>query len=104
MPVESAADRAAFVSADDFGVAATWVSAGGSATVNGIFDAEYQLLTTALLDEGQEGATPVLHCRTADIPADAAHGDTVTIDSTDYTAVEFKPDGTGMSLVRLQEA
>jgi hypothetical protein len=41
--------------------------------------------------------------RSSDIPAQAAHGDMLTIDARSYHAVEFKPDGTGMTVVRLQE-
>lgn len=103
MPVETDADRALFLDNDEFGLAVTWTSAAGSVSFSAIFDAEYQLLDVPTLDAGAEGAGPQIHCRTSDLPADAAQGDGVTVDGTAYQAVELKPDGTGMTIVRLQE-
>ncbi len=104
MAVETDADRAIFVSADDFGVAVTWTLAGGgSSTFDAIFDAEYQLLAP-MRDEGMEGSTPMLTVRASDLPALAAHGDTATVSGTAYRVVEIMPDGRGMASVRLMEA
>jgi len=104
MPVETDADRAIFVDDGDFAVAIIWTHAGGTATFTAIFDADYQLLTSPFLDGGAEGAGPQIMARSSDIPAQAAHGDAVTIEGREYRVVEFKPDGTGMSVVRLQNA
>lgn len=105
MPVETDADRALFVDADEFGASVSWqVGVAAAVTVSGIFDADYNLLTNPLLDEGMEGASPRLLLPSADLPAGAGHGDTLTIAAVSYTVVEIKPDGTGMSEVRLQEA
>jgi hypothetical protein len=46
--------------------------------------------------------------RSSDIPADAAHKDLVKVTSQivgekNYNVLEFQPDGTGMTVVRLQE-
>lgn len=108
MPVETDADRLAFLDDDEFGVVARWTSAGGSVDLPAIFDAEYQLLTVPLIDGGAEGTGPQILCRDADVPADAAHDDAVTLrpdtaKAKAYSVVEFKPDGTGMTTVRLQE-
>lgn len=104
MPVETDADRAIFVDDDDFAVPVSWVHAGGTANFSAIFDAEYQLIASPFLDGGAEGAGPQILARSSDIPATAAHGDAVTVNATAYRVVEFKPDGTGMTVVRLQEA
>lgn len=104
MPVETDSDRAVFIDDDDFAVPVSWVHAGGTATFSAIFDAEYQLIASPFLDGGAEGAGPQILARSSDIPASAAQGDSVTVKATVYTAVEFKPDGTGMTVVRLQEA
>ena len=104
MPVETDADRAIFVDADEFGAACTWNRAGSDSVFSVIFDEEYQLLTAELLDAGVEGSGPQIQCRTSDLPSGAAQGDAVSIDGTGYVAVEIKPDGTGMTVVRLQEA
>ena len=102
MAVETAADRAIFVSADDFGVAASYTPAGGSAsTVNGIFDNEY-----FATDAGGEVAfalqQPMFHCRTADVPS-AAEGDAIRVSGVDYTVRNVRPDGTGMTMLMLEE-
>jgi len=102
MAVETAADRAIFLNTDDFGVAASYTPAGGSATtVNGIFDNEY-----FETDAGGEVAfalqQPMFHCRTADV-ASAAEGDAITISGTDYIVRNVRPDGTGMTMLMLEE-
>lgn len=115
MPVESASDRALFVSREEFGAIAVWRTADGlTATFDAIFDDEYQLLASDVLEEGMEGSTPHLLCRSGDLPAGAAQDDLVQISRLDefgatvpvgtYNAVEFRPDGTGMTDVRLREA
>ena len=103
MPVETDADRALFLDAEDFGAEVSWTHAGGTSTITGIFDAEYQLLSSPFLDAGAEGSGPQLIVRSADVPAQAKQKDTVTVSAKTYRVVEFKPDGTGMTVVRLQE-
>jgi hypothetical protein len=97
MAVETAADRAAFVNSDEFGLAATYTAAGGApATVNGIFDNPFAALDFA---EGVaiQSTNPVLLVATADLPAGAAGGDvdTVAIAGTTYLVREVQPDLTG---------
>lgn len=111
MPVETAADRAAFVNADEFGVAVAWDRAGTVSTFDAIFDADYQLLATAFDEGGQEGAAPQIVCPSSSLPFGAAHKDTLTVTNPEtlaligtYRVVEIKPDGTGMTTVRLQES
>lgn len=107
MAVESAADRLAFLSPDDFGVTATYVPAhqGATALINGIFDNEY-----VEVDMGGEASVasrqPVFICRTADIAATSGggeEGDWLIIDEVSYKARDFKPDGTGMTVIVLEE-
>jgi len=100
MAVETEADRLLFVDGDEFAVAVVW----GASSFTAIFDAEYQLLVTPLVDGGVEGSGPQILARSSDIPVGAAQGDALTVDGRSYKAVEFKPDGTGMTTVRLQEA
>lgn len=109
MAVESDDDRHMFVAEDDFGVSVSWTHSGGTATFPAIFDAEYQLVTSPFLDGGVEGNTPQIQVCSSDIPATAAQGDTLVVNpgtakAASYSVVEFKPDGTGMTVVRLQEA
>jgi len=102
MAVETAADRAIFLSTGDFGVAASYTPSGGvAATVNGIFDNEY-----FETDAGGEVAfalqQPMFHCRTADVSS-AAEGDAITISGTNYIVRNVRPDGTGMTMLMLEE-
>lgn len=105
MAVETDADRAVFVNGDEFGQAVTWTKKGGVAVqFSAIFDSEYRLLTSALLEEGAEGSAPVLLCRSSDLPAGAANDDSVQVAGASYRVIEIRPDGTGMCEVRLMEA
>lgn len=69
-----------------------------SVTVNGIFDNDY--LTAMGVTAG---TGPVLFCAAADVTS-AGQGDAVTVNATSYTITGIEPDGTGMVLLRLQEA
>jgi len=100
VPVESAADRAAFVNPDEFGLAATYtLAAGGQSTVNGVFDeaaAEGVDRNAALA-----ARTVMFECRTADLPSGAAAGDTVTVGARKFRVIEIGPDQDGMTDVAL---
>lgn len=78
----------------DFGVVATV----DGASVRGIFDNDF--LTTLGVTAG---TGPVLLCAAADVTG-ADQGDAVTINATAYTITAREPDGTGLVLLRLQEA
>lgn len=103
MPIENDADRRLFLQDDDFAVPVLWDRAGVVSAFSALFDSEYALIASPFLEGGAEGASPQLHCCDADLPAGRAHGDTVTVNGGNYAAVEFKPDGTGMTTVRLRE-
>ena len=101
MAVESAADLASFFDLDEFAVPVTWQSAAGSAQLPAIFDAEH-LAVSGLGEVEVSSAAPQIVCRAADLPADAAQGDTVTIDGTSYAVRDIRPDGTGVVTVMLE--
>lgn len=99
MAVESAADRLAFLSADEFGATATI----GGTSVSGILDTE-----SAEIDFGDGlvdhvAAMPRFECRSADVSG-VAQGDEVTISGTTYTVADIRADGTGMTVLHLSEA
>jgi hypothetical protein len=105
MGIETEEDRAVFVSADDFGVSATWTSASAtSPAFDCIFDDTFLALSAGDIDFTAEGGAISIMMRASDLPSDADHNDTVTIGPSTYKVVEFKPDGTGMVSVRLMEA
>lgn len=105
MAVESAADRATFLSADDFGVTATFTHSGGSATaVIGIFDNDYLDLEV----EGEVGIasrSPRFVCRTSDLDdaGGANDGDSLVVSGVTYKVRIVKPDGTGMTEMKLEK-
>ena len=105
MPVESAADRLAFLSPDEFGDEASYMPAGGAATagIAGIFDNPSLSIATgdgaAVID-----ARPTFYCRSADLPAEAQGGgvgDTLLVRGVAYGVANIEPDGTGFALIAL---
>lgn len=102
MPVESDADRLAFLA--DFDDPATYTPEGGSAvSLKGIFDAEHEV--AAEFDGpggGVSSSRPQFVCRTADVAANPVGGRLV-VGTTAYTIVDHWPDGTGMSTLILEK-
>jgi hypothetical protein len=99
MPFEE--DLTPFFSESDFAHAATFTPSGGSAvTVNGIFDAEY----AAVEGDGQvaiASTMPVFQCRSVDAPD--AYNATLVVAGATYRVVEVKPDGTGVTMLVLED-
>ena len=103
MAVESAADRLAFLNPDEFGVEASYTLDGGPAvTINAIFDAEHTLAGIGDIDAAT--VEPQAVVRTADLPEGHGDGDTFTLNGTAYTVRFPEPDGTGMTVLRLEKA
>jgi hypothetical protein len=107
MAVETAADRAVFLAADDFGVEAVYTPAGGAAgpTFCGLFDAP--TISVAVGDEAETlDARATFFCRAADLPegAEGGAGDTITLGDATYEVAAIEPDGQGMTLLRLARA
>lgn len=104
MPVETAADRNVFLSAAEFGVAATYTPVGQSARmINGIFDAAWQDLNVGL-ELGVNGVSPRILVAEADLVSGGRRGDTFTINGKTYITKDPQPDGTGMVNCLLREA
>lgn len=111
MPAESAADRLALLSVDEFGETATYSpAAGAAAALRGIFNDPH--LGVAL--EGGEARTsdsqPTFTVRAADLPAGAAGGDagdTLALAAGDlhgaatYAVIDIQRDGAGMATLIL---
>lgn len=90
-----------FIDTNDFGVEAAFTPSGGSAvTIKGIYDDDY----VAIDGEGMvqvSGSTPVFHCKTSDVSN--AYQGTLVVNSKTYEIVEVKPDGTGMTMLVLED-
>jgi hypothetical protein len=117
MPVETAADRLAFLNVDEFGVEATYrPSIGGlSWVIQGIFDSD-----ASVIEVGGEvpvqSRRPRLVCRVDDITDGGNENDTVTLSSAQllaagldtnaagtYRVIVVQPDGTGMVELALEK-
>lgn len=105
MAIESDADRALFLDADEFGVSVTYRKKGTftDLTLAAIFDAEHSL---AGFGDGSDVASvaPQVLMRTADLPSGHGDGDSVTIAGTAYLVRYREPDGTGMTVLKLEKA
>lgn len=104
MSIETAADRAVFVAAADFGALATYTAAGGGVVsgIAGIFSRPS--IEIAIGGLGSLDAKPTFFCTEADLPAAAAGGDVDTLlvaGEGTFKVTALKPDGTGMVLIVL---
>lgn len=105
MAIESAADRAMFLDADEFGVTATYRKYGTATDIpiTGIFDAEHSVGAIGG-DIEIASVSPQFLARSADLPSGAADRDSVTVDGTAYKVRFVEPDGTGMTVLKLEKA
>ncbi len=95
-------DIDAFFATDVFGQMATYTRFGyPSVSIPVIFDASGSVATLADGTEYETTAPKVL-CRTEDV-RNAAHGDTVTVDSKAYKVIGISPDGAGVTTLTLSE-
>jgi len=92
-----------YFSTDFFAVSATYTAQGTGATpqtITGIFTKEY--IDDAGGAIGVEGNVPVFHTKTASVP-NATQGDSLVIGSTTYKIANVQPDGTGETVLILEE-
>ncbi|WBL75601.1 hypothetical protein I3J27_21450 [Bradyrhizobium xenonodulans] len=104
MSIESAADRAVFLNADEFGAEGIYTRAAGAASdpFSGIFDRPS--ISTDLNQVASIDARPTFFCRMADLPgaADGDAGDQLAVTGEGaFEVVSIEPDGQGMALLRL---
>lgn len=69
-------------------------------TIIGIFDNEF--ISAVEGEIGVESTAPQVLVKSLDITS-SAHGQTMTIEGTDYKIIGIQPDGTGTSIVLLSE-
>lgn len=76
------------------------VTVGGT-DITAIVDTEYSALNLGI---GIESSDPQITCKTSDVSS-AQHGTAVTMRSASYTVSgPPEPDGTGMTVLKLEEA
>lgn len=105
MTVESDADRATFVDADDFGVAVTWSRDGVPSTFSAQFSRPSRLIE-GLGEVDMVDREARLICRTIDLPTGAAEDDPVAIagESASFLCRAIRPTGDGMAFIELARA
>lgn len=86
-----AEDLGVFFSTDEFADSVTY----NGSTLIGIFDNAY------FETEGIQGSQPVFTCPTASVP-NALHGDELVRNGVTYRVVGVEPDGTSLTLLRLE--
>lgn len=96
-------DLSVFFDTDDFAVSAAFTprTGGSSTTIKGIFDKEY-----VAVGDGAEVAVaatqPIFQTATSGISN--ARGGSLVVAGITYTIVEVKPDGTGTTMLVLEDA
>lgn len=101
MPVESPADRLAFLT--DFNESATYTPTVGDAfALQGIFDVPFDLAGDDGVGPGVASGAPQFHCRAIDLPAHPV-GDALAFGGTSYVVRRAEPDGTGMTILYLEK-
>lgn len=100
---ESPADQASFFVQDDWAVQARWQPKIGAPTmVVGIFDAEHvEVEVDTESGVAIESVNPVFNMTTASMP-EVQESDGLRIEEVDYVVREIRPDGTGVSMLRLE--
>lgn len=110
MAIETDADRLLFLDPEEFGAVAIWTTASGAKpAISCIYDDSFVALSAGDLEFTQEGGRLQLTMRSADVPADANVKNSITVSSEaigtkTVKVMEFQPDGTGVTIVRVQEA
>lgn len=101
-PVETAADRASFFDATEFGN----VGEVRGEPIEGLFDEPSEFLD-GLAPVGIGSTNPTFLCQTTDLPTDLEEGEPITITRADDSEFEgevatVEPDGQGMTLLGLR--
>ena len=81
---------------EQFGVAVTLPD---QTEIAGLFDEEY----VGVGDIPIESSGPAVTCRTSDL-SDVTHGASLVIEAITYTIRAVQPDGTGITVLRLEKA
>lgn len=112
MPIETDDDRAIFLDPEDFGAVVEWPE-GSLIFVNGVFDDTAISLSAGDLEFAQTGGSMQVLMRSIDMPISASHGDEIAVGTgleagalvgaRSYRVLEIQNDGTGMTVVRLEE-
>lgn len=91
-----------FFDEEQHGETATWTPASGDAkSIAGIFNHEFS--ENSLGTAGAESTTPIFVCQASKVP-NIAQGDTLTINSQNYSVRQVEPDGQGVVALVLEKS
>ena len=100
MALETAQDLLNFFDTETHGSNATVTINGSASTISVIINKEYFAIAGESVDV--DGTQPVVTCRSTDVTG-IDTSDTIVIDAVTYNIVNIQPDGTGMTVLILQE-
>ena len=100
MALETAQDLENFFDTETHGTSATVTINGTGSSINVIINKEYFAIAGESVDV--DGTQPVVTCRSSDVSG-IDTDDTITIDSVTYNIVNIQPDGTGVTVLILQD-
>jgi|TARA_Y100000289_G_scaffold41463_1_gene41095 hypothetical protein len=100
MALETAQDLENFFDTETHGSTATVTINGTGSSISVIINKEYFAIAGESVDV--DGTQPVVTCRSSDVTG-IDTDDTITIDSVTYNIVNIQPDGTGITVLILQD-
>jgi hypothetical protein len=101
MAVETQRDRLSMLGVGDWGVRAKYQSKGKRFDIIGIFDNDYIGVNVAEQSEFASSA-PMFYIETNSLPCAPAIGDKLILHDDIYTIRNFRPDGTGITILQLE--
>jgi hypothetical protein len=101
MALENNQDLLNFFDPETHGKNASITISGTASSIKVILNKEYFEIPGETVDV--DGSQPIVHCRSSDVTGvDSA--DTIVIDTVNYNIKSVQPDGTGVTILILQEA
>lgn len=100
MAVESKLDRLSMLSLGDWGVRAVYRNKGKRFDIIGIFDNDYAGVNVAEVEFAS--SAPMFYIESSTLPCKPIIGDRLYIADDVYTVRNFRPDGTGMTVLQLE--
>ncbi len=100
MSLETAQDLLNFFDTDTHGISASVTIDGTATSISVILNKEYFAIAGESVDV--DGTQPVVTCRSSDV-AGIDTSDTIAISGITYNIVNIQPDGTGMTVLILQD-
>lgn len=100
MALETAQDLENFFDTETHGTSATVTINGTDSSINVIINKEYFAIAGESVDV--DGTQPVVTCRSSDVTG-VDTDDTITIDNVTYNIINIQPDGTGVTVLILQD-